>query len=242
VLEEEQKKKDYSLFILIGLGVLTVILWNIPYGPYVLYPFSILGTWFHEMGHGLTCLILGGNFDHLKMYQNGSGVAINYTQDLWISQRIGKAAIALGGLLGPPIAGSLFILSTKSTKATSFVLWCLSVFMVLSVVIWVRTLFGILILCGIAVVIIGVAWKFNAPWKKFILQFLGIQAVFSTYRQLDYLFTEKATIGGKEMLSDTGLVAQQLWLPYWFWAILVILLSILMIRKSFLIILNHNQE
>jgi hypothetical protein len=31
----------------------TVVLWQFAAGRYLLYPFTILATWFHEMGHGL---------------------------------------------------------------------------------------------------------------------------------------------------------------------------------------------
>ena len=33
----------------------------VPYGGYLLYPFTLLSTWVHEMGHGVTALLrIGG--------------------------------------------------------------------------------------------------------------------------------------------------------------------------------------
>ena len=37
----------------------TVALWQVPYGDTLLYPFTLLATWFHEMGHGLASMLLG---------------------------------------------------------------------------------------------------------------------------------------------------------------------------------------
>ena len=42
-----------SLLWLIGIAAATIILWQIPYGSLVIYPLTILATWFHEMGHGV---------------------------------------------------------------------------------------------------------------------------------------------------------------------------------------------
>ncbi|MCX7595352.1 MAG: M50 family metallopeptidase, partial [Fischerella sp.] len=60
---------------LIVAAIVTIGLWQLPAGNYILYPFSILATWFHEMGHGLMALLLGGNFQQLQIFPDGSGVA-----------------------------------------------------------------------------------------------------------------------------------------------------------------------
>lgn len=41
---------------LMAAALVTVVLWQIPQGDYILYPFTILATWFHEMGHGLAAI------------------------------------------------------------------------------------------------------------------------------------------------------------------------------------------
>lgn len=54
---------------------LVLIAWQIPYGRLVIYPLSLLGTYVHEMGHGLTALVLGADFERLVMFPDGSGFA-----------------------------------------------------------------------------------------------------------------------------------------------------------------------
>ena len=49
-----------------------------PWGPLILYPFTLFTTWVHEMGHGLTALAFGGetlitNFDALESALAGDG-------------------------------------------------------------------------------------------------------------------------------------------------------------------------
>ena len=51
--------------------VVVLALPALPFGNYLMYPFVILTTWFHEMGHGLTALMLGQNFDQLQIFADG---------------------------------------------------------------------------------------------------------------------------------------------------------------------------
>ncbi|MGB3641665.1 MAG: M50 family metallopeptidase, partial [Rivularia sp. (in: cyanobacteria)] len=119
-----------GIWWLIGAAVATVVLWQVPYGDYILYPFSILATWFHEMGHGLAAIFLGGNFRQLEIFPNGSGVA-THSGRLFLGP-IGRAFVAAAGLLGPPIAGAILILASRSFKTASLSLKILGGFLLFS--------------------------------------------------------------------------------------------------------------
>ena len=218
-----------GIWWLIGAAVATVVLWQVPYGDYVLYPFSILATWFHEMGHGLAAIFLGGNFLQLEIFPNGSGVATyTYRGRLFLGP-IGRAFIAAAGLLGPPIAGAILILASRSFKTASISLKILGGFLLFSVLIWVRSLFGIVAIFILGLVILGIGIKGNRWFQGFSIQFLGVQACISTYHQLDYLFSPTA---GPLGVSDTGQIQQQLLLPYWFWGALIAVASLLILVQS----------
>ena len=47
--------------------VVTVLLPQVSWSRYVLLPLTFLGTWAHEMGHGLTSVLCGGEFEKLVM-------------------------------------------------------------------------------------------------------------------------------------------------------------------------------
>ncbi len=61
--------------LLLGIALASVILWQTTLGSFLLYPFTILATWFHEMGHGLAALLTGREFERLQIFSDGSGVA-----------------------------------------------------------------------------------------------------------------------------------------------------------------------
>ena len=64
---------------LILAGVLVLFLPALPFGNFLIWPFVILTTWFHEMGHGLTALVTGNAFDLLVINADGSGFASSRT-------------------------------------------------------------------------------------------------------------------------------------------------------------------
>jgi len=172
-----------GIWWLIGAAVVTIALWQIQYGDYILYPFSILATWFHEMGHGLAAIFLGGNFLQLEIFADGSGVA-THSGRLFLGP-IGRALVAAAGPMGPPIAGAILILASRSFKTASLSLKILGGFLLFSVLIWVRSLFGIVAILLLGLIILGIGFKGNRSFQGFSIQFLGVQACISTYHQLD---------------------------------------------------------
>lgn len=214
--------KSWMGWLLLSAAV-TIVLWRLPWGNYLLYPFTILATWFHEMGHGLAALVLGGSLHQLILWPDGSGLALfSIGED---PGRIVSALTAAGGPLGPVVCGALFILSGRNARSASAALYLLGLALALSVVLWVRPLFGIVAISGWAVAILLLA--FRAPdWaREFGIQFLGVQACVSAYRSLGYLFTQRAKVGGKMMTTDTYSMQDALLLPHWFWALAIVAVS-----------------
>jgi hypothetical protein len=212
---------------LVGAAIATSILWQLPGGRYILYPFSILATWFHEMGHGLIALALGGQFQRLVIFSDGSGVA--YYTHLSFFGPIGPSLVAAAGPMGPPIAGAALLLASRSFHAASLSLKILGSFLLISTLIWVRSWFGLLLVPLLGVAILGIALSSPRWVQGLTIQFLGVQACVSTYHQLDYLFSYRAGYLG---LSDTAIIQQNLFLPYWFWGGLMAIASLVILIQS----------
>jgi hypothetical protein len=108
----------------------TVVLWQFTAGRYLLYPFTILATWFHEMGHGLCAMLLGGSFVSLRLFPDGSGYAV-HSGSRFLGQP-GLAFIAAAGPLGPALAGALLIFFSLRPKWSRLGLTAVAVLMLLS--------------------------------------------------------------------------------------------------------------
>ncbi|MDJ0694067.1 M50 family metallopeptidase [Mastigocoleus sp. MO_188.B34] len=221
---------------LIAAAFVTIILWQIPAGDYILYPFSILATWFHEMGHGLMALLLGGNFQQLQIFSNGSGVA-TYSLARSLAP-IGPSLVAAAGPMGPPIAGSALILASRSFKAASLSLKILGGFLIFSSLVWVRSPFGLIAIPVLGLITLLVGLKAPRWLQGFAIQFLGVQACISTFHQLDYLFSYSA---GNLGLSDTAQIQNNLLLPYWFWGGLMAIASFAILFQSLRIAYSKGQ-
>jgi hypothetical protein len=88
--------------------------------------------------------------------------------------------------------------------------------------------------------LLALAWKGTDWVHPLLIQFLGVQACISTYRQLDYLFMDSANINGQYMPSDTGQIAQALLLPYWLWGGLIAGISFALLAFSLWTTTRHE--
>ena len=225
----QERRQRIALLAILAFG--SWMLWQSYYGSLLLYPFTILSTWFHEMGHGLAALLMGASFDRLVIYPDGSGVALIYRRS--DTPSIVDAIVAAGGPLGPPLAGALLILASRTHRATTVGLAMLAGALILSSLVWVRSPVGLLILPLIAFALILVTRRGSEQLRSFTIQFLGVQACISTWRQTGYLFSQGGVIGGTQQQSDTQAIASALFLPYWFWASCITLLIVALLRWSF---------
>lgn len=220
---------------LVGAAIATAVLWQIPGGDYILYPFTILATWFHEMGHGLMALLLGGQFQKLQIFSNGSGVA-TYAIRTSLGP-VGHGLVAAAGPMGPPLAGAALILASRSFTAASLSLKILGSFLLISTLIWVRSLFGLVAIPLLGLIILLISLRASRWVQGVAIQFLGVQACVSTYHQLDYLFSYTA---GPLGLSDTAQMQRYLLLPYWFWGGLMAIASLIILVQSLRVAYRSN--
>lgn len=217
--------------LLTGIALASIILWQTTIGSLLLYPFTILATWFHEMGHGLGAILTGSRFERLMIYPDGSGVALSLRPA--DGSQLTNVLIAASGPLGPAIAGSLLIIASRSDKSTRSALTVLGTALIISTVIWVRSLTGWLVLPLLGIAIIVLARRGTARQQHFGIQLLGVQACISVWSQFGYLFSAGANVDGRVHRSDTGAIADALLLPYWVWGAAISAAIVVLLWRSF---------
>jgi len=233
--------KNWPIFI---IAIIVFIIWQSPFLGNIRYPLMLLGTWFHEMGHGVTALLLGGNFEYLEIYDNGGGVAYTsyLTHKLYLPYNLTRALVAFGGLIGPCVMGCILIISGIKQKTSRWMLILLIVSIILSLIFWVKSSLGIIVLIAISIGITFIVYLNKPTITQWTVLFLGLQSTLSTYLQLSYLFTSSFVRDGTINTSDTQVIADSLFGPYWMWAILIIIISAIMLWKSFTYYIKQNNN
>jgi hypothetical protein len=202
-------------WMLIGAALLYwVIARLLPLGGTLLYPLTLFTTWVHEMGHGLAAVLVGGRFQQLLIFSNASGLATTSSHDGWA-----RAAVSAGGLLAPPLLGATILAFAHTPRRARVALAVLAGALILSLALWVRSTAGFIAMPLVAGLL---GWAATwAPGRRVLLaQFLGVVLALDTLTRLDYVFTEKVTIGGQDRLSDVAVFAQNAGGHHLLWGIL----------------------
>jgi hypothetical protein len=205
--------RDGTRRALWGALALTGALYLVPGASIFAWPLLLLSTLAHEMGHGLTAVALGGEFERFFLYANGSGLAV-WRGDLG---RFGAAAVAAGGLVGPAVAASgLFVIAgrARGAKAT---LVALGLLLILADLWLVRNLFGLAFVGATGAIAATIGLRASEDAARVTLTFVAGQLSLAVFSRSDYLFTAEAHTGHGVVPSDVAHMAQALWLPYWFW-------------------------
>jgi hypothetical protein len=208
---------------LVGSVAITLAMFLIPspeHTWWLLAPFRWLHIYVHEYGHGIAALLAGGQFDKFEMWTY-SGVALTRT-----TGQLATAFVCAGGLCGPAVVGGAFLAAGRRAAGARLALAAFGAFMVVSLVLWTRTPFGLVFGAAVALLSLAIALRARASHAQAFLVFLGVQLALSVYTGGGYLFTQYATIqNGERHASDTQVMSEALGLPYWFWGVVCAVFS-----------------
>lgn len=211
-------------WFLLGSLLVTLALYYVPYGLVIGLPLLWLSTLVHELGHGFTAALVGGNFDSFVMHADGSG-ATSWSASGFFGP-VRRAMVAAGGLVGPAIAAAIGFVLARKPKAAQVTLLVTTFALVVIAVLVVRNALGWAFVAGLALVLGVLATRKDPSVAQIGLLFLSTQLAMAVFSRGDYLFTEYAQTAEGQMPSDVAQMAEALLLPYWFWGGLCGLLSL----------------
>ncbi len=186
------------------------------------WPQMLVATLAHELGHGFAALSSGGGFDSLRLYADGSGVAMTRGS----GEGLQRAFIAAGGPFGPPLAALALFVAARHARIARVALGLVALLLAFAVLWWVRNPFGFgwVALCAAAAG--WAAWRAPPIAAQALTCFLAVQLCLASLARVDYLFSRGAVTGAGEFASDTQQIAAHLGGPYWFWGGLIALASV----------------
>lgn len=177
--------------------VVSLLLWNLPFGAGILYPFKLLATWFHEMSHGLVMIATGAQLDHIVLYRDTSGLSYAVSA----VEPMGTAAIAAAGYMGTPLWGALLLVTTPTPRASRVAMAVLGVAMLATAILAVTptpdgSRFGpyVVAAIGIAIAICGLVLP--GRLRVFCAHFIAAQACINALLDIRVLFRPMQVVNG----------------------------------------------
>ena len=193
-----------------------------PWAEFILYPFRLFTTWVHECGHALMTVLVGGRVASITIEPDASGL----THSLVPVGRITGGLVASSGYLGAAVVGCLLMAATRVEKWAHVILMGLGAFMLLTLVLWMRNVFGFVVVLAWGVVLVMLARKGIANALRFLLSLLAIQVALNSVYDIRALFL----IGRGQ--SDAATMARLFLLPSWVWAMSWMLISVAMLGAT----------
>jgi hypothetical protein len=189
----------------------TIFLPRIPILNVLWLPLLWLSTVAHELGHGVTAMLLGGHFQRFVIHPDGSGTAFFSLS----AGDIPGALVAAGGLVGPAlVAATWFVMAHRPFGARLGLAVFGAAFVAAAVLVAVPG-FTQIYLGAVGGLALLAALLLSPGWAQGTLVFLAVEMALSVYTRSDYLFTEVALPAGDP--SDVAVIARHLGGPYWAW-------------------------
>lgn len=202
-------------------AAVSLVLSLTPSADLALYPFRLFTTWIHECGHALATVLVGGRVSAVTIQPDASGL----TQSLVPDGRIARGIVASAGYLGAALVGCLLIAATRVERRAAALVGGVGAFMLLTIVLWIRNLFGIAVVLAWGAALVVLARRGLGRAAQFLIGLLAIQVALNAVYDIRVLYL----VDGR---SDAVTMAHLFLLPAWFWASVWMLTAIAMLGAT----------
>lgn len=182
-----------------------------PWGPIALYPFTLFTTWVHECGHAVATVLLGGAVASITIRSDTSGL----TRSLMPASIVAQAIVASAGYLTASIVGCLLLTASRVDRRAKPILWGIGVFMLVTLALWIRNLFGALVVTGWAIALLFLGGKrATRGVAGFAMSVLAILVSLNAVFDIRILFLVGGPSDAWTMARLTGAPAR-MWAAVW---------------------------
>jgi hypothetical protein len=209
----------------------SLLLWNLPVGGVLLYPFKLLATWLHESSHGLAMIATGVGFDHMHIFRDTSGLAYGSTE----AGPLGSAVIAAAGYMGTPLWGAVLLVVTPNARLARWALLLLAGLLLLTAVTVIGTpdgdAFGPWAIGAMGAACAAAALFVPGRWRLAMAHFIAAQSCVNAILDIRVLLPSQVVGGRIAGASDAHNMAEATfgtaatW-AVWTWAIVWLLWSL----------------
>jgi hypothetical protein len=162
----------------------------------------------HECGHAAAAVLLGGHVASITIQSDTSGL----TRSLMPASTIAQGIVASAGYLTASIVGCALLAASRVERRAKPILWSIGAFMLVTLVLWIRNLFGAVVVVAWAVALMALGGKrAGRGVAGFALTVLAVQVALNAVFDIRVLFLVHGP-------SDAVTMARLFALPAAFWA------------------------
>lgn len=211
-----------EVLLVLLLVVASITLWRLPWVGLAFYPFHLFATFVHELCHGLTAILTGGNFQQFAVEPDLSGRAWSVGGISWL--------IVSAGYVGSAICGGVLVILSARGVSANYVLSGMGFLLGLLCLIFVQNLFGRgtgLLLAGLLVL---AGNRLSIRWASALLLFLAVQMMLNaldSVLNLVWISTYHSSV-----LTDAHIMQLMTGIPAPVWAVLWCGISLLVLVGS----------
>jgi len=205
-------KRDGRLLV---ITLLIIVVMQIPFVHWVLYPFTIFSTWVHEICHGMAAILVGGDIDRLELFPDGSGLA--YTTTTTTGSR---GFVASAGYQGTAVVGCLLLAVRRTKRGPRTGLMVLALFMILSTLLWIRrAVFGVMVTPVLGGLLAWAAVKLSSPRLRDLFVCVAVTTCLNAITSVRVLFGSSFQVNGEDHETDAHSMADlNSGTSSWMWA------------------------
>ena len=236
-LAEDAKPQVWLLLIATAI---TVVLWFLPYGNWIVYPIRLFVTFIHESSHALMAVLTGGSVQSLTISADTSGLTYSAPSGL-----IGGLLTSSAGYIGTTVFGVLMLYLIRKNFSPNKILTGLGIFvgtilLIFTVISPVFSLFSLQvayssilfsILAGAILASGLVALGIFADLRiaRFAVAFLAVQCLLNAIMDQITLLAINSPFAGSDVGNDAANMANATHLPGIVWVVIWIGISVAMI-------------
>jgi len=229
-----------QVWLLLVATLVTIALWIIPYGGYVVYPIRLFVTFIHESSHALMAVVTGGAVQSLTIAADGSGLTYSAPSGFF-----GGMLTSSAGYIGTTVAGVLMLYLIRKRFSPNKILTAEGLFVALMLVVFTllspifnflslqvsfsSVLFTLITGGVLAGGLIALGIFASSRLASFAVAFLAVQCLLNAITDQITLFFINSPFSGSDVQNDALNMANATHLPGIVWVVVWIGISLLMI-------------
>lgn len=213
----------------------SLLLWNLPSGGVLLYPFKLLATWVHELSHALAMVLTGTGVERVVIYRDTSGLAYPSGSPGIIARPI----IAAAGYMGTALWGAALLVVTPNGRAARVAMLVLAGLLCTTAALVVDAAdgdtFGPLATAGIGGASAAAAILLPARWRVAVAHFVAAQLCVNALLDIRVLLRPSQVVNGifagasdAHNMAGATFGTRDDW-AVWFWSIAWLAWSLLVL-------------